>query len=368
MAVRYTAQKMVTAADRGVAADLIGHTPEIEELRARIRVVAPSTAKVLVSGESGVGKELVSRAVHAQSRRAEGPFVPVNCAGMPESLLETELFGHLKGSFTGAYRDKCGMLEFADGGTVFLDEIGEMTVRMQGLLLRFLETGELRKVGDTLPTGRVDVRVVAATNSDLRQMVSQKTFREDLFYRLDVIHLTVPPLRQRKQDIPLLIDHFLERFATANASVVRRIAPDALMRLVEYSWPGNVRELENVIESLVIRTPTAIATVDDLPGTVLTPAALHDDDQPAPDSRLATELYRRVVHQGKSFWALVHPLFMRRDITTRDVRDVVRQGLTQTHGSYTQLTRLFNMQPIDYKRFMTFLRKHDCHVPFQAFR
>ncbi len=124
-------------------------------------MVAPSTAKVLVSGESGVGKELVSRAVHAQSRRAEGPFVPVNCAGMPESLLETELFGHLKGSFTGAYRDKCGMLEFADGGTVFLDEIGEMTVRMQGLLLRFLETGELRKVGDTLPTGRVDVRVVA---------------------------------------------------------------------------------------------------------------------------------------------------------------------------------------------------------------
>ena len=367
-AVRHTASRAYVSANRGAAVELIGHSPEIVTLRERIRIAAPSTAKVLVSGESGVGKELVSRAIHSQSQRANGPFVPVNCAGMPESLLETELFGHLKGSFTGAYRDKCGMLEFADRGTVFLDEIGEMTMRMQGLLLRFLETGELRRVGDTLPSGRVDVRVVAATNGDLRQMVNQKTFREDLFYRLDVMHLTVPPLRQRKQDIPLLIDHFLERFATANASVVRMIAPDALMRLVEYSWPGNVRELENVIESLVIRTPTAIATVDDLPGAVLTSAALHDHDQPAPDSRLATELYGRLVQQGESFWAVVHPLFMRRDITTQDVRDVVRQGLTQTHGSYTRLTRLFNMQATDYKRFMTFLRKHDCHVPFQAFR
>ena len=272
---------MAVTTDRSAVVGLIGTSPEIQKLRAKIHVAAPSTAKILVSGESGVGKELVSRAIHTQSHRSDGPFIPVNCAGIPESLLETELFGHLRGSFTGAYRDRRGMLELASGGTVFLDEIGEMTMRMQGLLLRFLETGELRKVGDDLPSGRVDVRVVAATNRDLRQMVAERTFREDLFYRLNVIHLWVPPLRKRRSDIPLLIDHFLERFTAANASsVLRLIAPAACARLVEYSWPGNVRELENVIESLVVRTRAPIATVDDLPGVVLTRPAHHDGGQP----------------------------------------------------------------------------------------
>src|SRR5437764_2966116 len=188
---------------RNVSAELIGASPQILALVEEIHRVARSDAKVLITGESGVGKELVARAVHSQSSRAHRLFVPVNCAGLPETLLESELFGHVKGSFTGAYRDKPGKLELADSGTVFLDEIGEMTLRMQGLLLRFLETGELQKVGADGSSRIVNVRVIAATNRNLRDMVAQGAFREDLFYRLNVIHIVVPPLRERKDDVSL---------------------------------------------------------------------------------------------------------------------------------------------------------------------
>ena len=185
----------------------------IRELQEEIDDVARSDAKVLITGESGSGKELIAHAVHARSPRAARPFVAVNCAGVPETLLESELFGHVKGSFTGAYRDRPGKLELAHHGTIFLDEIGEMTLRMQGLLLRFLETGELQKVGADQTAGRVNVRVIAATNRTLRDMIAQGQFREDLFYRLNVIHLVAPPLREHKDDIPLLVEHFLARFA-----------------------------------------------------------------------------------------------------------------------------------------------------------
>src|SRR5262245_48921761 len=192
---------------------LVGASAAMIDLKAEIERVARSDAKVLITGESGSGKELVAQAVHGGSARAEKPFVAVNCAGLPETLLESELFGHVRGSFTGAYRDKLGKLELADSGTMFLDEIGEMTLRMQGLLLRFLETGELQKVGADRVAGRVNVRVVAATNKNLREMIGQGAFREDLFYRLNVIHLTVPPLRERREDIPNLARHFLHSFS-----------------------------------------------------------------------------------------------------------------------------------------------------------
>ena len=182
---------------------------------------------MLITGESGSGKELVAQAIHTGSSRSERPFVAVNCAGLPETLLESELFGHVRGSFTGAYRDKLGKLELADHGTMFLDEIGEMTLRMQGLLLRFLETGELQKVGADRVAGRANVRVVAATNKNLRDMIVQATFREDLFYRLNVIHLTVPPLRERREDIPALANHFLRSFAN-HTYVPRDISPEAM--------------------------------------------------------------------------------------------------------------------------------------------
>src|SRR6185436_13942373 len=177
-------------------------------------------------------------------------------AGLSETLLETELFGHVKGSFTGAYRDKLGKLELADHGTMFLDEIGEMTLRMQGLLLRFLETGELQKVGADRVLGRVDVRVIAATNRNLREMIAQGTFREDLFYRLNVIHLLVPPLRDRRDDIPMLVEHFLTDFARSKRSPVAHVSSAAMKGLTAYPWPGNVRELENVIERLAVTVDT----------------------------------------------------------------------------------------------------------------
>src|SRR5215475_11686941 len=206
---------------------LVGDSPAMIDLKSEIGRVARSDAKVLITGESGSGKELVAQAIHNESSRADKAFVAVNCAGLPETLLESELFGHVRGSFTGAYRDKLGKLEMADSGTVFLDEIGEMTLRMQGLLLRFMETGELQKVGADRIAGRVNVRVIAATNRNLRDMITEGTFREDLFYRLNVIHLVVPPLRERREDIPALVDHFMTRFTRNNGHPVKFISPEA---------------------------------------------------------------------------------------------------------------------------------------------
>src|SRR5687767_15746760 len=198
------------------------------ELKQELARVARSDAKVLVTGESGVGKELVARAIHARSPRANRPFVPVNCAGLPETLLESELFGHVKGSFTGAYRDKPGKLETAHEGTIFLDEVGEMSLRMQGLLLRFLETGELQKVGADGSGRIVNVRVIAATNRNLRDMIGQGSFRSELFYRLNVIHIVVPPLRDRREDIPVLANQFLAQFTSAGRSGINGVSPEAM--------------------------------------------------------------------------------------------------------------------------------------------
>src|SRR5688572_2397173 len=245
---------------------LVGTSPLIEELREEVMRVARSDAKVLITGESGVGKEVVARAIHADGPRQNNEFVAVNCAGLPETLLESELFGHVKGSFTGAYRDKPGKLEIAHQGTVFMDEVGEMTLRMQGLLLRFLETGELQKVGSERSGSVVNVRIIAATNRNLRHLIDQGQFREDLYYRLNVIHLAIPPLRDRRSDIPALIDHFLDRFAEKRPNPRRvTFAPEATQVLTSYSWPGNVRELENVIERLLVTAPSDLVTVRDLP-------------------------------------------------------------------------------------------------------
>jgi transcriptional regulator with GAF, ATPase, and Fis domain len=348
--------------------NLTGCSPAMTELKHEIERVARADAKVLITGESGVGKELVAHAIHAQSPRSSSPFVAVNCAGLPETLLESELFGHVKGSFTGAYRDKPGKLELGDGGTVFLDEIGEMTMRMQGLLLRFMETGELQKVGSDRAGGRVDVRVVAATNRDLRKMISQGAFREDLFYRLNVIHLTVPPLRERREDIPALVSHFFEQFTSSNGYVVETISAEAMRVLCEYSWPGNVRELENVIERCVVTGASATVMVEDLPADVRMhhPIGL----RPKRERRrtIADDLFKRLIEDRESFWNVVYPLYMQREITRCNMREVVRKGLEEARGNYKIVARLFNMEQRDYKRFLNFLRKHDCQVPFKQYR
>ena len=433
---------------------LIGTSQAITDLKAEVERVSCSDAKVLITGESGSGKEVVARAISEASTRAK-LFVPVNCAGIPETLLESELFGHVKGSFTGAYRDKPGKLEMADHGTIFLDEIGEMTLRMQGLLLRYLETGEIQKVGAERTVRATDVRVMAATNRNLRELIQQGQFREDLFYRINVIHIEVPPLRERREDIPQLIEFFLARFTgsrsteaaltavrngsadvdgidesgdqwrvpgmdelaeearglytgngagnghpngdeaakygngngfrntypaasgmamgngTANGvnshSPVRAISKMAMDALCDYAWPGNVRQVENVVERLVVTGRREIVLLEDLPLEIRTPMTGGRQGRERRRT-VADELFKKLVEERGSFWNVVYPLYMNREITRANVRDLVHKGLEEARGNYKIVLRLFNMDAGDYKRFLNFLRKHECQLPFKEYR
>ena len=230
---------------------IIGSSPTIKSILNQIKQVAKSMATILIQGESGTGKELVAKAIHAHSDRCEKPFVTVDCTAIPEQIIESELFGHEKGAFTGAWRDKRGLVDEANQGTLFLDEIGELNTGMQAKLLRLLQEGEYKPVGG-LNTKHADVRFVAATNHDLKELVVQRHFREDLFYRLNVISLRLPTLRERRDDIPLLVRHFVEAYSRLNSKEIRAIEPEAMSMLMARHWPGNVRELENVIERGVI--------------------------------------------------------------------------------------------------------------------
>ncbi len=238
------------AASRNSLDNFIGSSPVIEKLKATIRTVAPTASTVLIYGESGTGKELVARAVHSCSARATEPFVSINCGAFPETLLESELFGYVKGAFTGASQNKRGLFEVASTGTIFLDEIGEMSVSMQVKLLRVLQERTIRPVGGTQETP-VDVRVIAATNRDLREMVANGTFREDLYYRVSVIPIQVPALRERRDDVELLASHFLKKYSVSAQKSILRISRESLDALKAFEWPGNVRQLENTIERAV---------------------------------------------------------------------------------------------------------------------
>ena len=323
---------------------------------------ALSDGKVLITGESGVGKDLIARRIHALSRRSAHPLIPVNCAGLTESLLESELFGHVRGSFTGAYRDKLGKLQAAHGGTIFLDEVGEMSLRMQAMLLRFLENGEIQAVGSDRRLTTVSVRVIAATNRNLPDLIAAGQFREDLLYRLRVIHLEVPPLRSRTEEIPTLVGHFVAR-------THRRVSftNEAMQVLARYRWPGNVRELQNVVEQATWLASGDVVDVAQLP------EGLRASTQPVRATRerraqVADELYAGLVSGGYSFWDHIYPLFLSRDITRHDMRELVRKGLSTTRGNYRALLKLFGMSNQDYKRFLNFLAAHECGADFRAFR
>ena len=238
------------AASHNSLDNIIGSSPAMEKLKQTVRTVASTASTVLIHGESGTGKELVARAVHICSPRATEPFVSVNCGAFPETLLESELFGYLKGAFTGATQNKRGLFEVAGGGTIFLDEISEMTLAMQVKLLRVLQERSVRPVGGTSEIS-IDVRVIAATNRDLDKAVAENLFREDLYYRLSVIPIRVPDLRERREDIPLLANHFLKKYAAAASRSILRINKDSLAALCDYEWPGNVRQLENTVERAV---------------------------------------------------------------------------------------------------------------------
>ncbi len=251
---------------------LIGNSPQMQKVFTVLRQVAPTNATVLVLGESGTGKELVARAVHLNSPRRERHFVAMNCAALSEGLIESELFGHTKGAFTGAVTAKEGRIVYADGGTLFLDEVGDMPLETQAKLLRVLETREVQPVGGNR-TQKVDIRLVAATNRDLRAQVAKGRFREDLLYRLAVVTIELPPLRDRRGDLPLLIDHFLVEFARAHGRPQRALAPEARAVLLRHPWPGNVRELRNAIETMVLLADGDVIQLGDVPDSLQEAAA-----------------------------------------------------------------------------------------------
>jgi transcriptional regulator with GAF, ATPase, and Fis domain len=305
---------------------LLGNSPHIEHLRDDVLAASKSDAKVLIVGETGVGKEVVARLIHEMGRRRSRDFVTINCAGMPDSLLESELFGHVRGSFTGAYRDKAGLTAVADRGTLFLDELGEMSLRMQALLLRFLETGEVQRIGANAVEGRLDVRVIAATNRNLQERIDAHEFREDLYYRLNVLRLVIPPLRERGDDVGVLLRHYLAESARTHGVEEPPLSPAAFDILTGYHWPGNVRELKNVVERMVVRRRSGREIVpEDLPREVL--AALTDRSavaeepiNPAVSTSRAEPLWDRMVMGGESFWTVVYPAFIDRDLTKGDLR------------------------------------------------
>ena len=238
---------------------LIGNSPKMKQLSEQIDMAAKSNGRVLILGESGAGKELVAHTLHGSSTRASKPFIEMNCAAIPQELIESELFGHEKGSFTGAFERKKGKFELADEGTLFLDEVGDMSLSTQAKVLRVIETQEFQRVGGSKNI-KVDVRIISATNKDLAEEVKKSTFREDLFYRLNVIPIPLPPLRERKEDIPELVDYFLGYFAAEYGQKPKKITPEGLKMLEVYDWPGNIRELRNVIERLVIMIPSNTVT------------------------------------------------------------------------------------------------------------
>lgn len=366
---------------------LLGESPALVELRRDIQAAARTEAKVLILGETGVGKEVVAQLIHAQSPRVSRPFVAVNCSGIPETLLESELFGHVRGSFTGAYRDKPGLVRQADHGALFLDELGEMSLRMQAVLLRFAETGEIQPIGSDAVTGRTDVRLITATNRDLRKQIEGGAFREDLYYRLNVIQIAVPPLRQRGEDVLLLLRYYLQRASEAHRLPIPELTPDAEAVLLHYHWPGNIRELKNLTERLVVRAHEAPVKVDDLPRearaesapAVAVATTLVAED---PDSRISGMLGQRHVVRstetadklwtrlmaGEDFWAVVYQPFKAHELTRDDLAALVDKGLQHTRGSYRVLLTTFGLPTSDYKRFHAFLYQQNCNLPVGPYR
>jgi DNA-binding NtrC family response regulator len=335
-------------------------------LRQDIERAARCTAKVLITGETGAGKEVVARCIHHQSARSRRAFAAVNCSGITETLLESELFGHVRGSFTDAHRDSAGLIRQAEGGTLFLDELGEMSLRMQAMLLRFADTGEMQPVGALGMMHGCDVRLITATNRDLQALIETGAFRQDLFYRVNVIAIFVPPLRDHAEDVPDLLQHYLQRASSAHGMLTPQIDASAIDVLTAYSWPGNVRELRNVAERLVLEDFQRPVTADDLRFSSATHEPAGFATVSAESSR-AAQLWEEF-EAGKNFWTVVYQPFKHRELTRRDVTALIHDGLSKTTGSYRSLLALFNLPAADYKRFHAFLRQQNCNLDVRRYR
>ena len=317
--------------ERFTFANIIGRSAKMQEIFSIVQRIARTVSTVLISGESGTGKELIARAIHYNSDR-RGKFVSINCGALPETLLESELFGHERGAFTGAIREKKGLFHEADGGTIFLDEIGDTTTAVQIKLLRVLQDRVVRRVGSNQES-IVDVRVIAATNQDLGESVRAGIFREDLFYRINVIPITLPPLRQRREDIPLLVDHFIEKFCTKMAVPRKRISADAMRAVEKYQWPGNVRELENVIERMIALESSEVLTTKSLPEHVLLGLHIPDASYELPSDGLSLQEHLEAI--GKIF---------------------MLKALERTGGVQTQAADLLRMS---FRSFRYYAKKYD---------
>jgi two-component system response regulator PilR (NtrC family) len=316
--------------DRFTFSNILGRSRAMQEIFAVVTRIAKATSTVLISGESGTGKELIARAIHYNSGR-RGKFVSINCGALPETLLESELFGHERGAFTGAIRDKRGLFQEAEGGTIFLDEIGEMTTAMQVKLLRVLQDRVVRRVGGNEEV-TIDVRVIAATNRDLAESIQKGTFREDLFYRINVIPIALPALRHRKEDIPLLADHFITKYSAAVGVPPKRISAEAMRSLEKYSWPGNVRELENVIERMVALETSDVLTSRALPEGVVLGVDLNVGPAELPPEGIDLEKHLEAV--GKYF---------------------MLKALERTNGVQTQAADLLGMS---FRSFRYYAKKY----------
>jgi two-component system, NtrC family, response regulator PilR len=317
--------------ERFTFANIIGRSPRMQEIFSIVQRIAPTTSTVLISGESGTGKELIARAIHYNSGR-RGKFVSINCGALPENLLESELFGHERGAFTGAIREKRGLFSEADRGTIFLDEIGETSTGMQIKLLRVLQDRVVRRVGSNTET-QVDVRVIAATNRDLSESIKAGTFREDLFYRINVIPIALPALRQRKEDIPLLAEHFIAQFC-ANLNVPQKnISADAMRALEKYAWPGNVRELENAIERMIALERSEVLTTKSLPEAILLGGSIPDVTFELPPEGISLQDHLEAI--GKIF---------------------MLKALERTGGVQTQAAELLKMS---FRSFRYYAKKYD---------
>ncbi|HZP02700.1 MAG TPA: sigma-54 dependent transcriptional regulator [Terriglobia bacterium] len=306
--------------------NIVARSAKMQEVLAIVERVAPSNSTVLLGGESGVGKDMIARAIHQHSRRAAGPFIKINCTAIPENLLESELFGYEKGAFTGAVTSKPGKFELADKGTIFLDEIGDVPATIQVKLLRVLQEREFERLGGT-KTLKVDVRVIAATNQDLRAALEQGTFREDLYYRLNVVPIDIPPLREHKEDIPYLVDHFIDRFARDSGKTIKGITPAAMKMLMDFHWPGNVRELENIIERAVTLAGGEVLDVSDIRLDLVRSKPAGSSLLPA--GRAATET-------GVPFPAPGTTL-------EQFEEEIIREALRRSNGNKSQAARLLGL-------------------------
>jgi len=317
--------------ERFTFANIIGRSAKMQEIFSIVQRIARTMSTVLISGESGTGKELIARAVHYNSDR-RGKFVSINCGALPETLLESELFGHERGAFTGAIREKRGLFQEADRGTIFLDEIGETSTGMQIKLLRVLQDRMVRRVGSNTEAA-VDVRVIAATNRDLSESIREGTFREDLFYRINVIPIALPPLRKRREDIPLLVDHFIEQFSARMKAPRRRISSDAMRAIEKYHWPGNVRELENVIERMIALEASDLLSTKSLPEHILIGGSIPDATFEIPDDGISLQDHLEAI--GKIF---------------------MLKALDRAGGVQTQAAELLRMS---FRSFRYYAKKYD---------